>query len=387
MNRRVLLLLLLLIVAAAALILVLFSTGILGGNSGTPAPTLESNILGTPQQIVTGPTATPLKLTPIVVAVQRLPRGIVIPEGAVDVQQWPIDNVPYYPIQDPKLVIGRIARTDIEVGMPIVETQLVENLFDLDLKSRGSDAAAVIPSGKVAIAVPIDRLTNVAHAPKSGDRIDVIISFLFVDVDEEFQSIKPNKVSLTSITQDGTIQILQAIEGRVEPSGDFPNPVVVGPSERQRPRLVTQRTIQNALVLHVGMFPADGDFLGRRPSPTPIPVTPGGAPTPTPVQSAASPTPNVFNPDIITLVVDPQDAVVLAWTVEAGLPMYFTLRSAQDESTSETLAVSLDYMLSTYQIPQPQKLPYGLEPPITSIRKLSTDANLTQLGGDSSTAP
>ncbi|MBX3081661.1 MAG: hypothetical protein KF716_08485 [Anaerolineae bacterium] len=386
MNRRVLLLLLLLIVAAAALILVLFSQGLLGG-SPTPAPTGVTNILGTLEVPPSGPTATPLKLTPIVVAVQKLPRGIVIPEGAVDVQQWPVDNVPYYPIQDPKLVIGRIARTDIEVGMPILETQLVENLFDIRLSGRGSDAAAVIPSGKVAIAVPIDRLTNVAHAPKSGDRIDVIISFLFVDVDEEFQSIKPNKVSLTSVSQDGTIQILQAIEGRVEPSGDFPNPVVVGPSERQRPRLVTQRTIQNALVLYVGMFPPDGDFLGRRPTPTPIPVTPGGPPTPTPVQSGATPTSSVYNPDIITLVVDPQDAVVLAWTVEAGLPMYFTLRSAQDESTSETLAVSLDYMLSTYQIPQPQKLPYGLEPPITSIRKLAINLNLTELGGSGQSAP
>jgi pilus assembly protein CpaB len=381
MNRRALLLVLLLVVAAAALVLVLVSQGLLGGPE-TPPPPTEVNLLGTPQSgIPSGPTATPLRLTPIVVAVQRLPRGIVIPEGAVDIQQWPVDNVPYYPIQDPKLVIGRIARTDIEVGMPIVETQLVENLFGLELTSRGSDAAAVIPTGKVAIAVPIDRLTNVAHAPKSGDRIDVIISFLFVDVDEEFQSIKPNRVSLTSISQDGTIQILQPIEGRVEPSGDFPNPVVVSPNERQRPRLVTQRTIQNALVLNVGMFTADGDFLGRRPTPTPIPVTPGGPPTPTPAQSGATPTSSVYNPDIITLVVDPQDAVVLAWTVEAGLPMYFTLRSAQDESTSETLAVSLDYMLSTYQIPQPQKLPYGLEPPITSIRKLSTDLNLTELGG------
>jgi Flp pilus assembly protein CpaB len=380
MNRRALLLLLVLVVVAAGLVLVLIQTGILGG---TPAPTpiTEINPQGTPIAVVTGPTATPITYVKVVIAVQELPRGIVIPEGAVDVREWPVDTFPNFGIQDPKLVTGRIARTDIARGMPVLETQLVDNLFNLGLSGRGSDAAAVIPPGKVAIAVPIDRLTNVAHAPKSGDRVDVIISFLFVDVDEEFQSIKPNRVSLTSITPEGGVQILTGLEGRVEPSGDFPNPVVVGPSERQRPRLVTQRTVQNALVLNVGMFTKDGDFLGRRPTPTAVPVTPGGPPTPTQPPSAASPTPDIYNPDIITLVVDPQDAVTLAWTVEAGLPLYFTLRSAQDESTSETGAVSLDYMLTTYQITQPQKLPYGLEPPITSIRKLAINLNLTALEG------
>jgi Flp pilus assembly protein CpaB len=382
MNRRVLLLLLVLIVAGGGA-----AYFFLTQSTTTPPP--PGATAGPGQQVIpAGPTPTPIIFIKVVVAAQELPRGIVIPEDGVIVREWPLTTFPNYGISEPKDVIGKIARTDIAREAPVLQTQLVDNLFNLGLSGRGSDAAAVIPPGKVAIAVPVDRLTNVAHAPKSGDRVDVIVSFLFVDVDEEFQSIKPNRVSLTTITQDGQIQILSGINGRVEPSGDFPNPVVVGPSERQRPRLVTQRTVQNALVLYVGNFPQNGDFLGRRPTPTVPVATAGGPPTPTQPPSAATATPAVYNPDIVTLVVDPQDAVALAWITESGLPIFFTLRSATDESTSETNSVTLEYMLTTYQIPQPPRLPYALEPPITAIRQLirAAQVSLTSLddGSDAS---
>jgi hypothetical protein len=70
------------------------------------------------------------------------------------------------------------------------------------------------------------------------------------------------------------------------------------------------------------------------------------------------------------------------------LPIFFTLRSATDESTSETNSVTLEYMLTTYQIPQPPRLPYALEPPITAIRQLirAAQVSLTSLddGSDAS---
>jgi Flp pilus assembly protein CpaB len=372
MNRRILLLLLVLIIAGGGAAYFFLTQGTTQPQP-TPGGASTSGLGTTPS----GPLPTPIPFIRVVVAAQELPRGIVIPEDGVIVREWPLTTFPNYGISEPKDVIGKIARTDIAREAPVLTTQLVDNLFNLGLSGRGSDAAAVIPPGKVAIAVPVDRLTNVAHAPKSGDRVDVIVSFLFVDVDEEFQSIKPNRVSLTTVTVDGTLNILAPINGRVEPSGDFPNPVVVVPSERQRPRLVTQRTVQNALVLHVGNFPQDGDFLGRRPTPTQPVATAGGPPTPTPPPSLATPTPNVYNPDLVTLVVDPQDAVMLAWVVESGLPVFFTLRSATDETTSETTSVTLEYMLTTYQIPQPPRLPYALEPPITAIRQLIRAAQVS----------
>ncbi|MCC7209782.1 MAG: hypothetical protein IT323_20920 [Anaerolineae bacterium] len=372
MNRRTLLLLLLVIVlgGGAAVLLLLNQQG--GGGGTTPPQTNGGGVVTNPDI----PTPTPIFYTRVLVAQQEIPRGMVIPEDAVVVRDWPVESAPVYALSDPGDAIGFIARSDIPRESPILSTQLVENLSQI--ARRGSDAAAVIPPGLVAVAVPIDRLTNVAMAPKSGDYVDVILSFLFVDVDEEFQARLPNKLTLTTIRQDGTLEFLSGLEGRVEPSGDFQFPVIVGPSEQQRPRLVTQRTIQAAFVVHVGTFPPDGDFLGRRPTPTPLPPPPGGAPTPTPPPALPTATPQPI--DIITLAVEPQDAVVLIWAVESKLPITLALRSANDQTRTPTNAVTLEYMITTYNVTQPPRLPYALEPAIRSIRQLVIGNEVTFLG-------
>jgi len=40
-----------------------------------------------------------------------------------------------------------------------------------------------------AVSIPIDRITDIAYAVQDGDRVDIIMSMLFVDVDEIFQSL------------------------------------------------------------------------------------------------------------------------------------------------------------------------------------------------------
>jgi len=363
MNRRVLFLLLLVVVlGGGAAAFLLLSQQQQGGE--TPPPDT------TPVVVEVLPTPVPVEFVEIVVAIQDLPRGIVIPEDGVALRPWPKEAAPNNAIEGQdglRSVIGKIARTDIVREAPVLFNQLVEDLGKIGRK--GSDAAAVLPTGLVAVAVPVDRLTNVANAPMSGDYVDIILSFLFVDVDEEFQSRLPNRITLTTLKQDGSLEFQTGIEGRVEPSGDFPFPIVVGPSEVQRPRLVTQRTIQTAFVVHVGEFPPDGDFLMRRPTPTPVPTqdpNAEGGPTPPP----PPPTPTTPPKDIITLAVEPQDAVVLVWAIESRLPITLALRSANDLNRTATNAVTLEYMLSTYNVPQPPRLPYALEPAIRSIRRL-----------------
>jgi hypothetical protein len=43
------------------------------------------------------------------------------------------------------------------------------------------------------------------------------------------------------------------------------------------------------------------------------------------------------------------------------------LRPAADTTTATTEAVTLEYLLNTYNIPMPTNLPYGLEPRIDSL--------------------
>ncbi|MBE2267298.1 MAG: hypothetical protein IAE80_03640 [Anaerolinea sp.] len=318
------------------------------------------------------PTATPIVFVDLVVAVQEIPRGMVIPANAIAVRPWPQSAQPVGGIALPEDVIGKRARTDIFREQPILTNMVVD---DLTSAARvGSDAAAVLPEDLVAVSIPMDRLTSIAYAPQDGDRVDLIISFLFVELDEDFQTILPNNVTLFRITEEG-IELTQAIVGR--PDSSSLGAIIVGPSERQRPRLVSQRAIQDALVVHVGNFPYDGRFIGVPPTPTPVPRDDEeGDGTPVP------PTPLPPRPDIITLGVSPQEAVVITWLIEARVPINLALRSASSTTRVATTEVSLDYIMGQYGITLPGKRPYGIEPAIRSIRQLMTDGLISLTQGE-----
>ncbi len=329
------------------------------------------------------PTQPPVVFVDIVVAVQNLSRGAVIPPNAVALFPWPEQSLPVNALTSLEDVIGKRARTDIVQQQPILQSMVIPDLSQL--ADVGSDLAASIPTGLVAVAVPVDRLTSVAYGIQRGDRVDVIISALFVDIDEEFQSALPNLISFTTINPEtGAIEILTGIEGRTESvslvtaDGARPYAVVVGPSEQARPRLATQRTIQDALVMGIGNFPADGVLYGLDPTSTPVGLD--SQPTPIPAnQSNATLAPTLAppRPDIVTLAVTPQDAVVLTYLIEAKIPITFALRSASDTGQSPTVSVTLDYVLTTYGIQVPDKLEYSLEPAIRSIRQLVTDQQIS----------
>lgn len=333
-----------------------------------PPPTPAADTGEQPQVVVQAPdstplpTATPIIFVDLVVAVQELPRGIVIPPNAVALRPWPQDAAPFNGISNLEDVIGKRARTDIFREQPILSNMVVEDLTGA--AHVGSDAAAVLPEGLRAVSIPVDRLTSIAYAPQDGDRVDLIISLLFVDVDEAFQSLVPNRLTLFQVAEDGTITFGETIEGRLDSTGL--GPVIVSPSERQRPRLVTQMTIQDALIIHMGNFPIDGRFIGVPPTPTPVPVEgeeeEGGTPPP--------PTPTPPRPDIVTIGVTPQEAVVLTWFIEAKVPVTLALRSASDTARVGTSEVTLDYLMAQYGISLPGKRPFTIEPAITSIRQL-----------------
>jgi Flp pilus assembly protein CpaB len=317
-------------------------------------------------------------LVEIVVAIQDLPRGMVIPADGVAPQLWPQESLPegYFLGEEIDQVVGRIARTDIFRGTPVLSRHVVDNLYEI--ARSGSDAAALmnaLPNDQsyVAVSVPLDPsgVGQVAYGIRDGDFVDVALSFLFVDVDPTFQTRMPNNVSLITRLETGELSIGAPRQGRQEASTLSPEGVLLGPGEgSQRPRLVTQRTVTNAWVLHVGYFPEDGNIIGSTPTPAVVVTSPppgeGGqqqqATTP---QATATP----FTPLIITLAVSPQDALVLAWAVDAQIPITLFLRTAGDDRVTNTEPVTLDYMISTYNAEPPNALEFALEPPITSVRR------------------
>lgn len=395
MSRRLVLIIVVLLViiigvAAAVLVPNLLRQQQGGGTTTVAGGTTVAQPQGggatlTPQ-VTNTPPPTALPTTSIVVAVQNINRGQIITPDVVDFRDWPTIYAPQTAITSLDDVIGKIARTDIFREQPILFSLVTENLNDLG--AVGSDAGALLPQGRRLVAVPIDRLTSVGYALQPGDRVDIIISFLFVDIDPEFQSLTPNGISLLSVTVDElgsrTITPVLAYAGRIE-NRTFPPPLgavgsITVPQENQRPRLVTQMTIQDALVLHVGTFPADGRLFNR-PTPQPVatqvaevqPTAAGPANAPaaagagtTPVAATSTPVP----PDIVAIAVSPQEAVVLSYFIESRIPITFALRPANEIGIQNVSQVNLEYILNQYRISLPRRLDYSVEPAIRSIRQL-----------------
>lgn len=396
MRGRVVVLLVLVLVAAVVAVAAIFLMG--GDETEEPAGTAEAVDTGTgetqPTQETTGPTpAVAGDVVPVVIALQDLPRGFRIteefarendPAAAVGIMYYPAASFPVNSFQQLGDVVGFIVRSDIAREAPILSTQLVNDVGALasrGLASVGSDAALLLPAGKVAVTIPLDRtgIGSVAFAPQPGDYVDVILSFLFIEVDETFQTRRPNRISVISRTPDGQLVFSTPIEGRPEPSTLSSLGVLIIPSEAaQRPRLLTQRTVERAYVLHTGLFPLDGQLVGK------ITATPFNTPTPEPRdedQQQQPPTPTLpltptdAYPTVITLAVDPQEALVLVWALDAQIPITLALRSASpsEGSAEGTTAVTLQYLIETYNIPQPPILPFALEPAITSLRTTQLD--------------
>lgn len=382
-NRLLLIVLILILVAVAVAAFVLTQNQPAGqaNNNGDGVAVVE-DVEPTPEPQPTIP------VVEVVIAIQDIPRGSRIIPDAVRRIEFLEPYAPFNALQSEEAVIGQIARTDIFREQIITDNLIVPNLSEI--ANVGSDAAAILPTNRVAVAVPIDRLSSVGYAMQPGDRVDVITSFLFVDVNEDTQVMGPNPKHLITVTLveeeggGGGLEVVVSPEGI---RGEFDTfltdrgavPYIEGMSEEQRPRLSTQRTVQDALVIHVGEHPSDGRLFGSAPTPTDASEVEEEVPTEeVELDEDGEPiaTPLPPRPNIVTLAVAPQDAVVLAWMVEARTPMYFALRSASSTSRVNTDPVTMDYIINRFNIRIPDRFSYALEPAITTVRQLQDDSRV-----------
>ncbi len=302
------------------------------------------------------PTPEPENVTQIVIAVQPLTRGTKIPAEAVTLAPWPANNLPPSAVTDLKLVVGKVSRFNIDRGLPILSSMIAEPGKEGLL---GSEISLKIDPGKVGISIPTNRLSSVAYALTEGDHINVLVALLFVDLSETTQTVLPSK--LKALLQDPVTKAVTLTdlgnEGKISDQG-FGIPVLSQASEAQRPRLVVQQIVQDAIVLRMGTF-TKGDSAFAQPTATPVPgPTPTGAPPPTPVPP----------PDVVTLSVTQQDALVLNYFMYAGAKFTMTLRAAGDTAKVDTESVTLQYTMQRFRISVPTQLAYGLEPALRRLR-------------------
>jgi hypothetical protein len=184
--------------------------------------------------------------------------------------------------------------------------------------------------------------------------VDVIISLLVMELDEEFQTTLPNNMSCVQPPEGEGCQ--SGVMGRLEV---LPNGWVVNltPNEGQRPRLVTQLTVQDAIVLRVGDWP-DEEGAPPREEEEEQPQEGEAQPQPPP-RAEVEP---------LTLIVTPQDAMVLKYAEEVGANIDLVLRSAGDTGQIATESVTLQYIFERFNVELPPRLPYGITPPLKSLQ-------------------
>lgn len=321
-----------------------------------------------------GPDAVPTEVAvpdrvDIVVITQNAPRGTVLDETVLGLIPLPRDMVISAMFTDLAQVVGRQAKFDLDSGIPLTVNMLVDSAAQLS--AAGSVASLSIPDGMVAKSIPINRLASVAYALRPGDRVVVIASIQFIDLDPDFQTKLPNDTALVygssiSLGGDGGPPRLTSEvtaeggpEGRAERSGELTDEkIYLVPSEEQRPRLVAQIIIPSATVLQVGDFEFEEEGVADVEAPEVAP----------PVEGAeAPPEPEEEPPDNITLIVTPQEAVNLTYLIDSGVDISLALRSAGDNTVIDTQTATIQYFLDNYAIPLPAKLPYGLAPRVDQV--------------------
>jgi len=320
-----------------------------------------------PRGLNSGVASTPTpnyELVQIVVASQSISRGSVITSNVLTTIRYPKSALPQgIFFQSVEEAVGTKAKYNIDPGVPLTTSMLIH-------EGAGSLASFDIPSGMTAYSIPASPETAVAYAPQKGDHVMVVGCLLLSDVDTNFQTVLPNNTTRTFAagagvdgygvtTSSGIFPLTEgtnATRGRYEQETTGDQLIYVLPSESQRPRLVCQTIIQDAVILNVGVFPLTASVAGSAPTPTPA-VQP----------TRTNATVGQNYPGSVTLVVSPQDSIVLNYLLLSGAKLSMALKGAGDTTKYNTDPVTLQYIMDEKNIPSPVKLPYGISPRVDTL--------------------
>ena len=285
-------------------------------------------------------------------AAQTIPQGATITQDLLRTDKLPQELVTefMFTVGEEANLIGQTARFTLEPGTLITSSMVGAAPGDLP----GPRWATLVQPNMVAIAIPTNRLSTAAYGINDGAHVNVNACMTFVDVDPAYQTVLPNYVSAMRdvyfpendrpyISIEPLTLELPSRQGRVELDPTFAKPIYTVPSEAQRPRLVCQMVLQDVVVLNLGNFEL------RQ-------VTdPNTTPSPAQLQQEGS-------PDIITLMVTPQDSIALNYFVYSGAVITMSLRNPNDPSRIEAQSATLTSILTQYNISLPSKLPYAQQP-------------------------
>ncbi len=296
----------------------------------------------------------------VFVAGQNIPQGATITEDQLATITLPQDKVSAVEFTADKKaqLVGKVAKFPLDQGVVITSSMVGESSQAVSI--AGPQWAALIPPGMTAISIPASRLSMVAYGVADGAHINLNACYLFVDVDASFQSATPDNTAVLTATgfPANALPILSMSvggaggpQGRLELDPSLQQPYYLEPSEPQRPRPVCQTVLQDVVVLKRGNFPISTAAPQAAQQQQQQQQQQGAAPA----------------PDVITLIVSPQDSVTLTYMIYTNAKLMMALRNPSDQSRLATEAATLQFLLSQYNIPVPAKLPYALQPRIDAL--------------------
>ncbi|MEW5987349.1 MAG: SAF domain-containing protein [Chloroflexota bacterium] len=324
---------------------------------GQPTAGPDSPAAPTPQ-----PTLDPNALLEVVVSVQTVPRGWKMTAAELRTEMRQAAQVGPNVITRIENAVGLYARSDIYQGETLTWDALVADPRLVGLETVGP--SSLVPPGWLAMSIPTDRLASVAYGLSEGDTVDILLTFIFWEVDEQFQTLLRNSVTfyLESTTEgegeEGETQTQRTVfvldpYGRFTtlPTGDTAH---IFPAEGQRP-LPVSMILQNARVIQVGSWTPPTPVQ----LPTPTATLAPDAATPIPDIPTLTPTP--ATPDVILLALPPQQQLFLKYALESRADIDLALRGVQDNPLYPVENVDLAYLLREFNIEIPPNFNYVLD--------------------------
>ena len=305
------------------------------------------------------PEPTQATFTDVFFAAQNIPQGTTITREMLGTFSIPPENVAevMFTTSEESALVGQTTRFTLDQGTLITASMVGSGPVEIS----GPAWAVQIPSGMVAATIPTSRLSLVGYGVNDGAHVNVNACMLFVDVDPAFQAALPNFTSVLTGTGflPDSLPVLSVAaisgeqasrQGRVELDPTLQQPFYAVPSEAQRPRLVCQMILQDVVVMKLG------NFTFQAPS-----ADPNATPSPAQAQQQAA-------PDIVTLMVNPQDSISLNYFVYSGAMLSMSLRNPNDTSRFAAESATLTSLLTQYNISLPSKLPYASQPRIDLLQ-------------------
>lgn len=273
-------------------------------------------------QRAASPAAAPeIKREKVVIAVQPIAEGELV-DGRLDLKEVPSEGLTESVLRDVAEAEGQLAKIDIPQGQ-IVSANMIQTLEE---QMRSGALSSLIEEGYLAVSFPINELTSISYGIQPGDHVDVIMTFPFININPEIQTKEP--VCPPECPSTTAERAVSAIVGE------------------QLQRLVTQLTVQDIMVLGVGRWDHE------------TPVAEEEADTQT--RGNAPVTPDL--PEYITLMVQPQDALVLKLARDYQASIELAVRKLDDHTQFTNIQqVTLDYLLARFGITVPDTRDFTIE--------------------------